>query len=332
MLKYRLIEVLYLMDELIKNILKELDIDDCFIQNQRAYRVLKFYYRTKLTDIYKYYVLVNKKEKVQCSSKEISEKIFKENFNWNTMRDFISADDVEMMKFLNSKKQNEEQWNKIIEQLKSNNPILSVDLDVVIKNQQLNITYLRDNKKEKTYMFYDNSTDCVDILSVQEDTRQEKTKKIRKKENIDMDFSEYEKIRLNIPSEKSKIKSRDKKKEVSQVEKNSAVVEGISDSLELDEFNAEKENKSEKNKSNKSYYILYEKVERSGTIIRIDAKEYDGDFDVNKINKTVNKLETKYNKDILGQLTETIVNRASTIKEGFRKSGKNDAGKEKDER
>ena len=91
------------MDELIKNILKELDIDDCFIQNQRAYRVLKFYYRTKLTDIYKYYVLVNKKEKVQCSSKEISEKIFKENFNWNTMRDFISADDVEMMKFLNYK-------------------------------------------------------------------------------------------------------------------------------------------------------------------------------------------------------------------------------------
>ena len=243
------------MDELIKSILKEVDIDECFIENQRAYRVLKFYYRTKLTDIYKYHVYVDKNEKVQCSSEEIREEMFKENFNWNTMRDLISTDDVEMMKFLNLKKQDKEQWNKIIEQLKSNNPISSVDLEVSIKKQQLNITYSRGNKKEKTYMFYDNSTDCADILSIQEDMGQEMDKRMRKKENKDMDFIEYEKIRLNIPAEKRKSKTKDK--ENLQVEKIENTFEVILDNSELDRYNLdeEKDKVKEKGQHNKEYYL-----------------------------------------------------------------------------
>lgn len=303
-----------MMDELIKKVLIELNIEEDFIENVRSYAILKFYYRTKLTDIYKYYVYVNKKEKVELDKKEINAEMEKENYNWKTMRDFISVEDVEMLKFMQTKMQDEKQWKEILEQVKTNNPIVSVDLENQIKDKQMVITYIRDKKKEKTYMYYDRTTDSVDILSVQEDVIQEKNenKKLNKKSRNEMDFVEYEMIRLNINTGKNK--SKEKKKEAKD-EKESKEAKITSENP--------KENIEEKNENiRKTYQIMYEKVKKNGEIADIDLRTFNGDLDLEKVNKIVSKLERKYNKDILGQLSETICEKTKTIRDLFEKNVK----------
>ena len=312
------------MEELIKKVLKELNIEECFLENRRAYAILKFYYRTKLTDIYKYHVYVNEKEKVKCDKNEIKSEMEKENYSWKTMRDFISVDDIEMLKFMNSKIQDKKQWNEIIEHVKLNNPILSVDLENQVKDKQMVITYIRDKKKEKTYMYYDRLTDSVDILSVQEDVIQEKNqnKKLNKKSSNEMDFIEYEMIRLNINTGKNKGKERKKEiKEEKEYKKTKMASENQKETIEPIE--------EKKENIRKTYQIMYEKVNKNGEIAYIDLRTFNGDLDLEKVNKIVNKLEKKYNRDILRQMSETISENAKTIRDLFEKNIKRKNGSER---
>lgn len=303
------------MDELIINILRELNVDECFIENARAYRVLKFYVRTRLTDIYKYQVYLNKKEKIICSQEEIRSQIEKENFNWDTVRDFISVDDVKMLKYINSIKNNKEKWSSIIEQLKTNNPILSVDCDINVKQKHLIVSYCADNIKEKSYLYYDRVTDCVDILYVHEENKTEKkVKKAKKKEDSDLEFSEYEKIRLNIHTN-DEIESR----QVVKKEDDLAISQEIENPLLQ---KRQQRANGENDDRNKTYFIMYEKVDKNGCINCMNMKNYSGYLDIKQINKIVNKLETKYNNSLFEKVSK-VTDKGESFVKGIFSKGKN---------
>ena len=312
------------MDELIKKILRELNVDECFIENDRSYRVLKFYVRTRLTDIYKYHIYINKEEKAKCSKEEIKNVMAKENCGWNTVRDFICVDDVKMLKFLETIKTNKEKWNKVIGQLKENNPILSIDFEINVKPKQLNVTYFCRGKREKTYMYYDRMSGCVDILYVQENIKQEKkekSKKPKKKVDRDLEFSEYEKIRFNI-YEKEEIKSIGSGKKEPKQEESKLQEEPKNEPIPIQE--SMQINNDENDDKNKTYYIMFEKVKKDGSIAWMDIKNYYGYLDKKQITIIVNKLEAKYNNDIIDKIAEVATKGEELVKKVFYKGNAKD--------
>lgn len=308
------------MDELIKKILIELNVDECFIQNVRSYKVLKFYLRTRLTDLYKYHVYVNKSEKVQCSKEEIKTQMMKENLGWETTRDLISIDDVKMLYLLNSIKNDKEKWNKIIEQLRTDNPILSVDLELSVKPKQVIAGYARGNKREKTYMYYDIMNDCVDLLYVREDIKEdkeEKNKKIPQKLDPELEFIEYEKIRLNI-QEIEEMQAMESGKNIKKQKQDKTLKDEIETNPPIIKPSTQKTS-SENEQSNTIYYIMYEKVKRDGSIEIINVRDFNKYLDINEINKIVNKLENKYNRRFPDHIANVSVKGEQLIKKLFSK-------------
>lgn len=178
------------MDEIIRKIINDLDIDDKFITNPETYQVLKYNIRNKLKDIYADCILNEYSvEKALHDEKETNYYPLFQNKQCNKFEDMITMLDVRMIKIFKKKMENKDEWDDVVNKVKS-------DEEIWGKKTQIQV------QKNKVFISYDNPWQRGAVLMYLYSNKEIKVTTIEEK---------YEKfIQSNLENEKYRFKKRDK--------------------------------------------------------------------------------------------------------------------------
>ncbi len=157
------------MDELIRQIIKDLGIDNKFLKNYRTYEILKENIRNKLKDIYADEILNNyTSEKMlnQVQEEDLISSYRKEKYL--SIDKIISKVELHMINFCNRKKQNNEEWEEVLQKLKSDDEIWGKKNKIYITTNKVFISYDYPWQKGAVLMYLYGGTREIRITTIEE--------------------------------------------------------------------------------------------------------------------------------------------------------------------
>ena len=171
------------MDELIKKVMNDIGIDQKFINNPAIYNIIQHYIRIKLRDLYSYDLYINAKEDIECTQEEIHDGIKNENSRLDTS-DMVNSFDVRMLKYFNSKMNNQNEWKEVTDKIKHNMKILEKIVRIISDENKMFISYKAPWEIENVVIFYNEFNGSMDVKKTVEEPIMEEENNEKKQNSV----------------------------------------------------------------------------------------------------------------------------------------------------
>ncbi len=176
------------MDDLILQIIKDLGINNQFSRNNKTYQILKENIKNKLKDIYADDILNEYTADKILFEEEHGNKIplYKREKNENIDK-ILTKVEIHMINFFNRKKQKEEEWEEVLQKLKSDDGLWGKKNKINIANNKVLLSYDYPWQKGGVLMCLYTGTGKIIITTIEE------IKMPKKKNKLEDDYNRYKK-------------------------------------------------------------------------------------------------------------------------------------------